>query len=72
MVDLVQFRQTHQVPIWVSETGENNNEWMAANIDAMEAARRGLVPLDVEASRCLSERGPQSDWWELPPDGASP
>ena len=41
MVDLVQFRQTNQVPIWVSETGENNNEWMAANIDAMEAAGVG-------------------------------
>ena len=71
MVDLVQFRQTHQVPIWVSETGENNNEWMAANIDAMEApAWAGATGRgsrhDVFQNAALNRIG-----GNYPPDGAS-
>jgi len=71
MVDLVQFRQTHQVPIWVSETGENSNGWMAANIDAMEAAGVGWCHWtwkrhDVFQNAALNRIG-----GNYPTDGAS-
>lgn len=71
MVDLVQFRQTHQVPIWVSETGENSNEWMAANIEAMEAAGVGWCHWtwkrhDVFENAALNRLG-----GNYPTDGAS-
>ena len=67
MVDLVQFRQTHQVPIWVSEDKREQQRMDGREHRRHGSGRRGLVPLDVEAPRCLSERGPQSDWWELSP-----
>jgi endoglucanase len=41
MVDLIAFRDTHNVPVWVGETGENNNAWLTQNIDKLEAAGIG-------------------------------
>lgn len=32
MVNLINFRNTHNVPVWVGETGENNNAWLRQNI----------------------------------------
>jgi endoglucanase len=29
---IVNFRNTHNVPVWVGETGENNNDWLRENI----------------------------------------
>ena len=37
MVDLVNFRDTHQVPVWVGETGENDAAWLRQNIAKLEA-----------------------------------
>ena len=36
MIDLINFRERHQVPVWVGETGENNNEWLSRNINRLE------------------------------------
>ena len=41
MIDLVNFRDTHRVPVWVGETGENSNEWMSQNIAALDNAGIG-------------------------------
>lgn len=41
MVDLINFRDTHNVPVWVGETGENNNAWLAQNIDKLDDAGVG-------------------------------
>ncbi|MEM8710303.1 MAG: cellulase family glycosylhydrolase [Planctomycetota bacterium] len=41
MIDLIQFRDTHNVPVWVGETGENTAAWLAQNIATMEAAGLG-------------------------------
>ncbi|MEM1185889.1 MAG: cellulase family glycosylhydrolase [Planctomycetota bacterium] len=41
MVDLTAFRDRHNVPVWVGETGENNNDWLAQNFEKMEDAGLG-------------------------------
>ncbi|MEM9410740.1 MAG: cellulase family glycosylhydrolase [Planctomycetota bacterium] len=41
MVDMTNFRDTHRVPIYVGETGENSNEWMMQNIANIESAGIG-------------------------------
>jgi GH18 family chitinase len=35
--NIVNFRNTNNVPVWVGETGENNNSWLTANINAMNS-----------------------------------
>lgn len=35
--NIVNFRRTHNVPVWVGETGENNNTWLRDNINAMNS-----------------------------------
>src|SRR5690606_33363414 len=32
MANLIAFRDQHQVPVWIGETGENNNAWLRQNI----------------------------------------
>ncbi|HEX6430863.1 MAG TPA: cellulase family glycosylhydrolase [Niastella sp.] len=34
---MVNFRNTHNVPVWVGETGENNNAWLSENIAALNS-----------------------------------
>jgi endoglucanase len=34
---IVNFRNTHNVPVWVGETGENNNAWLSENIAALNS-----------------------------------
>ncbi|QDH79168.1 glycoside hydrolase family 5 protein [Echinicola soli] len=41
IVNLTAFRDRHQVPVWVGETGENNNAWLKQNIEKMEEANIG-------------------------------
>jgi len=36
MINLINFRDTHNVPVWVGETGENSNSWLSQNIAKME------------------------------------
>jgi endoglucanase len=36
MINLVEFRQRHNVPVFVGETGENTNDWLKQNISWME------------------------------------
>ncbi|WP_177189333.1 glycosyl hydrolase family 18 protein [Chitinophaga sp. YR573] len=35
--NIVNFRNTNNCPVWVGETGENNNSWLSANIAAMNS-----------------------------------
>lgn len=37
LANIAAFRNMYNVPVWVGETGENNNEWLAANITAMNS-----------------------------------
>lgn len=37
IANMVNFRNTHQVPVWVGETGENNNTWLQENIQALNS-----------------------------------
>ncbi|WP_343689406.1 cellulase family glycosylhydrolase [Chitinophaga sp.] len=37
LANIVAWRNTYNVPVWVGETGENNNDWLAANIAAMNS-----------------------------------
>jgi endoglucanase len=41
MANLIAFRETHNVPVWVGETGENNNAWLSQNIAKLEDAGIG-------------------------------
>jgi hypothetical protein len=41
MANLIAFRETHNVPVWVGETGENNNAWLSQNIAKLENAGIG-------------------------------
>jgi endoglucanase len=36
MINLTEFRTRHNVPVYVGETGENNNDWLKQNIAWME------------------------------------
>lgn len=36
MANLVAFRDAHQVPVWIGETGENTAEWLRQNIVKLE------------------------------------
>ncbi len=36
MANLVAFRDTHNVPVWIGETGENTPEWLRQNIVKLE------------------------------------
>gem|GEM_PF-256099 len=40
IANMVNFRSTHNVPVWVGETGENNNAWLSENIQALNS--RGI------------------------------
>jgi endoglucanase len=37
IANLVNFRNTYNVPVWVGETGENNNDWLRENIAALNS-----------------------------------
>jgi endoglucanase len=39
--NMLAFRDRHNVPVWVGETGENNNAWLAQNIANLDAAGIG-------------------------------
>ena len=37
IANMVNFRNTNQVPVWVGETGENDNNWLSENIRALNS-----------------------------------
>jgi endoglucanase len=37
MINLVEFRTRHNVPVWIGETGENSDEWLRQNVDKLNA-----------------------------------
>src|SRR5690606_27757365 len=37
IANMVNFRSTHNVPVWVGETGENTNAWLSENIQALNS-----------------------------------
>jgi endoglucanase len=41
MTNLIAFRDNNNVPVWVGETGENNNEWLRQNIVKLDNAGIG-------------------------------
>jgi hypothetical protein len=41
IANIVNFRNTHNVPVWVGETGEESNAWLSENIKAMESRNIG-------------------------------
>ncbi|MBD8488025.1 cellulase family glycosylhydrolase [Echinicola sp. CAU 1574] len=41
IVNLIAFREKWNVPVWVGETGENNQQWLKQNIEKLEQANIG-------------------------------
>ncbi|WP_421873050.1 carbohydrate-binding protein [Marinoscillum sp.] len=41
MANLIAFRDNNNVPVWVGETGENNNSWLRQNIEKLDNAGIG-------------------------------
>jgi endoglucanase len=41
IANMVNFRSRHNVPVWVGETGENDNNWLRENIAALESRSIG-------------------------------
>ncbi|KAA1245824.1 cellulase family glycosylhydrolase [Aquimarina sp. RZ0] len=41
MINLINFRNNHQVPVWIGETGENPNWWLRQNIVWLEEQEIG-------------------------------
>jgi endoglucanase len=41
MINLVEFRARHNVPVWVGETGENTASWLSQNIRSMDEQKVG-------------------------------
>ncbi|HYC84337.1 MAG TPA: carbohydrate-binding protein, partial [Chryseosolibacter sp.] len=37
MINLIEFRTRHNVPVWIGETGENSDEWLRQNVDKLNA-----------------------------------
>jgi len=71
MANLVAFRNNHQVPVWIGETGENTNEWLSQNIDKLDQEGIGWCHWtykrhDVRANAALMRIG-----GSYPTDGAS-
>ncbi|MEQ9306817.1 MAG: carbohydrate-binding protein, partial [Marinoscillum sp.] len=71
MANLVAFRNNHQVPVWIGETGENSNEWLSLNIAKLEQEGIGWCHWtykrhDVGANAALMRIG-----GNYPTDGAS-
>lgn len=71
MANLVAFRNNHQVPVWIGETGENTNEWLSQNIDKLDQEGIGWCHWtykrhDVGANAALMRIG-----GSYPTDGAS-
>ncbi|MGS2761576.1 cellulase family glycosylhydrolase [Sinomicrobium sp. M5D2P9] len=71
MANLVNFRDTHNVPVWVGETGENNNQWLRQNIEKLDTEGIGWCHwtykrFDVAENAALMRIG-----GNYPTDGAS-
>jgi hypothetical protein len=41
IINMVEFRTRHNVPVWVGETGENSASWMQQNINTMDSQKVG-------------------------------
>ncbi|MFZ6011131.1 MAG: cellulase family glycosylhydrolase [Bacteroidota bacterium] len=41
LINLTEFRTRHNVPVWVGETGENDDAWLKQNVDKLNAAGIG-------------------------------
>ncbi|WP_137402258.1 glycoside hydrolase family 5 protein [Echinicola rosea] len=41
IINLTAFRDRHQVPVWVGETGENDNAWLKQNINKLDKTNIG-------------------------------
>lgn len=70
MVDMVNFRDTHNVPIWVGETGENNNLWLSQNIANIEAAGIGWCHWTYKRHDVFENAALMRIGGNYPPDGA--
>lgn len=71
IININNFRNQHNVPVWVGETGENNNTWLRQNIDKMDQNGIGWAHwtykrFDVNANAALMRIG-----GNYPTDGAA-
>jgi hypothetical protein len=41
IINMIEFRSRHNVPVWVGETGENSASWMSQNIATMDGQKVG-------------------------------
>ncbi|CCG98290.1 glycoside hydrolase family 18 [Fibrella aestuarina BUZ 2] len=41
MINLTEFRSRWNVPVWIGETGENDDSWLRQNVDKLNAAKIG-------------------------------
>jgi endoglucanase len=41
IINMIEFRTRHNVPVWVGETGENSASWMSQNIATMDGQKVG-------------------------------
>ena len=70
MVDMINFRDTHRVPIYVGETGENSNAWLTQNIANIESAGIGWAHWTYKRHDVFENAALMRIGGNYPPDGA--
>ena len=65
MVDMINFRDVHEVPIYVGETGEKLQRLVDAEYCPYRISRNRMGSLDIQTARCFRKRCVDEDWWEL-------
>ena len=63
--DYLAFRDVHSVPVWMGESGENNDEWIDSFRKLLEANEVGWCfwPYKkMDATSCIASINPPADW----------
>ena len=71
MVDMINFRATHSVPIYVGETGEYSNAWLMQNIANIESAGIGWSHWTYKRHDVFENPALMRIGGNYPPDGAN-
>ena len=70
MVDMMNFRDTHQVPIYIGETGENSNAWLMQNIANIETSGIGWCHWTFKRHDVFQNAALMRIGGNYPPDGS--
>jgi endoglucanase len=71
IINMIEFRTRHNVPVWVGETGENSASWMSQNINTMNSQRVGWCHWTYKRHDVYENAALMRIGGNYPTDGAS-